>query len=82
MFDGQHALVKPNDKIYSIIDKNGKQLENLPDIVDIGTYEGESYIESDYVDINKMIAGFNISPDGLYGFNYQSTPQQAVCNKT
>ena len=78
MFDGQHALVKSNDKIYSIIDKNGKQLENLPDIVDIGTYEGESYIESDYVDINKMIAGFNISPDGLYGFNYQSTPQQAV----
>ena len=78
MFDGKHALVKPNDKIYSIIDKNGKQLENLPDIVDIGTYEGESYIESDYVDINKMIAGFNISPDGLYGFNYQSTPQQAV----
>ena len=78
MFDGQHALVKSNDKIYSSIDKNGKQLENLPDIVDIGTYEGESYIESDYVDINKMIAGFNISPDGLYGFNYQSTPQQAV----
>lgn len=78
MFDGRHALVKPNDKIYSIIDKNGKQLENLPDIVDIGIYEGESYIESDYVDINKMIAGFNISPDGLYGFNYQSTPQQAV----
>lgn len=78
MFDGQHALVKPNDKIYSIIDKNAKQLENLPDIVDIGTYEGESYIESDYVDINKLIAGFNISPDGLYGFNYQSAPQQAV----
>lgn len=78
MFDGKHALVKPNDKIYSIIDKNAKQLENLPDIVYIGTYEGESYTESDYVDINKLIAGFNISPDGLYGFNYQSTPQQAV----
>lgn len=26
MFDGQHALVKPNDKIYSIIDKNGKKV--------------------------------------------------------
>ena len=78
MFDGKHALVKPNDKIYSIIDKTGKQLENLPDIVDIGTYEGESYIESDYVDIDKMIAGFKVSQEGVLGLNFQSTPQQVV----
>ncbi len=78
MFDGKHALVKPNDKIYSIIDKSGKQLEGLPDIVDIGTYEGESYIESDYVDLDKLVAGFNITQDGFMGLTFKSKPQDAV----
>lgn len=78
MFDGQHAIVKPNDKIYSIIDKNGKQIEGLPDIVNVGTYEGEYYIESDYVDIPKMLAGFNITPDGIIGVTTKTTPKEAV----
>lgn len=78
MFDGKHALVKPNDKIYSIIDKNGKQLEGLPDIVDIGTYEGESYIESDFVDLDKLVAGFMITQDGIIGLTFKSKPQDAV----
>ena len=78
MYDGEHALVKPNDKIYSIIDKSGKQLDGLPDITDISTYEGEDYIESDFVDIDKLIAGFGITQNGIMGFNFKSTPQQVV----
>ena len=61
MFDGEHAIVKPNDKIYSIISKEGKQVEGLPDIVEIGTFEGESYIQSDYVDFKALIADCKIS---------------------
>lgn len=78
MFDGEHALVKPNDKIYSIIDKECNQLEGLPDIVDVGTYEGETYIESDYVDLNKVIAAFDITADGVMGVTFKSEPKSVV----
>ena len=78
MFDGKHALVMPNDKFYSIIDRKGKHLKGLPDIASISTYEGESYIESDYVDLEKLVEGFNITQDGLIGLTFKSTPQDAV----
>lgn len=78
MFDGEHAIVKPNDKIFSIIDKSGKQIEGLPDIVDIGTYEGEAYIESDFVDLTKIVSAFQIKLDGIMGVSYKSTPKEVV----
>lgn len=78
MFDDEHTLVKPNDKIFSIIDRNGKQLEGLPDIVDIGIEDGESYIKSDYVDLDKLVAAFNITQDGMMGITFNSKPQDAV----
>lgn len=77
-FDGEHTWVKPDDKLYSLIDEDGKQVEGLPDIVEIGTYEGETYIMSDYVDIAKLVAGFDIKADGLMGFSFSSTPQAVV----
>lgn len=77
-FDGEHALVKPNDKIYSIIDRKCNQLEGLPDIIDIGNYAGEGYIESDYVDIKKMVEGFGISQNGIAGLTFKSSPKDAV----
>lgn len=78
MFDGNHTLVKPNDKTYSIIDKNCKQLEGLPDIADVGTYEGENYIESDYVDLAKLISSMKIKENGVYEISYDTKPQEIV----
>lgn len=78
MFDGKHVWVKPNDKIYSLIDKKCKQVEGLPDIVNIGTYEGEAYIESDYVDLEKLVASFNISQNGVLNFTFKSSPKDVV----
>ena len=78
MFDGEHAIVKPNDKIYSIISKEGKQIEGLPDIVEIGTFEGESYIQSDYVDFKALIADCKISDDGMFGMSFKTTPAEAI----
>lgn len=78
MFDGEHALVKPNDKIYSIIDKKGKQVEGLPDIINVGTYEGEGYVESDYVDINKLLSEIKINEEGLLGITFNSSPKEVV----
>ncbi len=77
-FDGEHALVKPNDNIYSIIDKKCKQLEGLPDIIDIGDYAGEGYIESDYVDIKKVVDGFSITQNGIAGLTFSSSPKDVV----
>ena len=78
MFDGEHAIVKPNDKIYSIISKEGKQIEGLPDIVEIGTFEGENYIQSDYVDFKALIADCKISDDGMFGMSFKTTPAEAI----
>lgn len=78
MFDGKHALVKPNDKIYSLIDKDCKQIQGIPDIVNIGTYEGESYVESDFVDLKKFIDNFKISQNGIFGFDFTSSPESMV----
>ncbi len=78
MFDSEHAIVKPNDKIYSIINKEGKQVEGLPDIVDVGTFEGENYIQSDYVDLKALIADCKISDDGMFGMSFKTTPAEAI----
>lgn len=78
MFDGKHAWVKPNDKIYSLIGKDCKQVEGLPDIVNIGTYEGEAYIESDYVDLEQLVSAFNISQNGVMEFTFKSGPKEIV----
>lgn len=77
-FDGEHAIVKSNDKIYSIIDRDCKQLEGLPDIADISIFEGEEYIESDYVDMGKMLAAYNITADGVMGISTNSTAKSVV----
>lgn len=77
-FDGNHAFVKPNDKIYSIIDKNCNQIEGLPDIIDIGSYDGEGYVESDFVDIKKLVDGFKITQNGTSGLTFSSSPKDVV----
>ncbi|MGI6224480.1 MAG: WG repeat-containing protein [Prevotella sp.] len=77
-FDNEHAIVKPNDKIYSIINKQCKQLENLPDIINIGDYIGENYIESDYVDIKKLVNGFGISQNGIGKLTFSSSAKDGV----
>lgn len=78
MFDGKYAWVKPNDKIYSLIDKNCKQVEGLPDIVNVGTYEGEKYVKSDYVNLEEVFASLNISLNGVLNFTFKSTPKEVV----
>lgn len=81
-FDGRHAFVKVDDKMYSIIDNDCNQLDGLPDIVNIG-YVGliddiDTYIESDYVDLEKVVASFNVSPDGIMDLTFNSSPQDVA----
>lgn len=76
--DSEHTLVKLDDKIYSIIGKDGKQIEKLPDMVDVSTDDGEFFIESDFVDFGKLISGLNLTANGMIGLSFNSTPMDAV----
>lgn len=78
IFDGNHTLVKLDDKQYSIIDKKGESLKNLPDMVEAGLSAGDTYIESDYVDLQALVSAFQITPNGIMGFNYTSSPRDVV----
>lgn len=77
-FDGEHAFVKSDDKSWVIIGNDCKELKGLPDMVDIGLEDGESYIESDYVDFEKLVAAFDIRIDGALGITFKNTPQSVV----
>lgn len=78
IFDGNHTLVKLNDKQCSIIDKKGESLKSLPDMVEVGLSAGDTYIESDYVDLQALVSAFQITPSGIMGFNYTSLPRDVV----
>lgn len=77
-FDGKHTLVKPNDKMYSIIDKDCRQMEGLPDISDISIIHGDYYVKSDYVDMQKLVDEFKVSEDGILGISINTMPKDAV----
>ena len=72
LFDDEHALVKPNDKLYSIIDRSGNQLEGLPDIADIGIDAGESYVKSDCEKPDEKPMG---TENGMESSNWVTVPE-------
>ena len=78
MLDGSHAIVKVSASLYSIIDVNGKQIENLPDMVHVGFNEGDITVESDYVDMKELVSSVNISENGVDGLTFKSTTTQVV----
>lgn len=85
IFDNKHTLVKVDDKTYSIIDRKGNQVKDLPDIHKTGFQAdepfAEDYVESDYVDMDKILEAFNITPNGALGLTFNSTPQEAVAKE-
>lgn len=78
MLDGNFALVKISASLYSLIDEKGKQVEKLPDMVHVGFSEGDQVVESDFIDIKKMISLINISENGVDSLTFKSTPLQVV----
>ena len=78
MLDGSHAIVKVSSSMFSIVDLSGKQVEKLPDMVHVGFSEGDMFVESDYVDMKKLVSSFNINEEGVDGLSFKSTPLQVV----
>lgn len=77
-FDGKHAFVRLGDNEWAIIDGEGKTLEKLPDMSDISLNEGDYYVQSDYIDLNKFVDAFGLTADGAMGLTWQTTAQEAV----
>lgn len=76
--DGKHALVKVNDKLWSLINDKGEQLEKLPDMVNVSTADGDYIVESDYVDIAKVLDNLKVTQDGMDGVTFSSSPKEVV----
>lgn len=76
--EGKHAVVKVTDTQWSLINLECGQLENLPDIVNISFSFGDSYIQSDYVNITSLLDKIGISQDGMDGVKFSDTPKTAV----
>lgn len=77
-FDGKHSFVKVSDRIWSIIDKDGKQVEKLPDIVNINLSFGDNEIVNDHVDFAALFAEMKLSENGIDGLSFETTPIEAV----
>lgn len=77
-FDGKHTIVKVSDSQYSIIDSKGKQLEKLPDMVNISNREGDSVVESDYVNFTALFEEMKISENGMDGLTFSASPLKVV----
>lgn len=77
-FDGKHTVVKPDDKMFSIIDLDGNQLKGLPDMVNVSFNTGDSFVETDYVDLQKVIDSFQITANGALGLTFNSSAQQVA----
>lgn len=79
-YDGKHAAVKIDDNSWGFIDKNGKEvkIKNATDIYYIGENSACSVVESDFVDIDAIVARLKLDKNGLMGFGLDMMPQQIV----
>ena len=77
-FDGKHSFVKVSDRIWSIVDKDGKQVEKLPDIVNINLSFGDNEIVNDHIDFAALFAEMKLSENGVDGLSFETTPIEAV----
>lgn len=77
-FDGKHSFVKVSDRIWSIIDLDGKQVEKLPDIVNINLSFGDTEIINDHVDFAALFNEMKLDHNGVDGLTFNTTPAEAV----
>ena len=76
--DGKHAIAKITDSQWSLINSKCEQMENLPDMVNISFNFGDSYVQSDYVNITALLDKIGISQDGMDGVKFSDTPKAVV----
>ena len=78
-FDGKHSFVKVSDRIWSIVDLDGKQVEKLPDIVNINLSFGDTEIINDHVDFVALFDEMKLGENSVDGMEFdKTTAEEAV----
>lgn len=65
--DGQHTIAKQNDNDYVLIDREGKVLPKLPDMVEISYSDGDDEIKSNYIDYTALFDALKLQTQGVDG---------------
>lgn len=68
-FDGQHAIAEQNDNDYVLIDREGKVLPKLPDMVETGFSDGDYEIKSNYIDYTALFDAIKLQTQGVDGIS-------------
>ena len=76
--DGKHSFVKISDRIWSVVDIDGKQIEKLPDIVNINLSYGDYEVLNDHVDFAKLFADMKLSYTSIDEYTFETSPKDAV----
>jgi putative lipoprotein len=66
-FDGQHTIAEQNDNDYVLIDREGKVLPKLPDMVETGFSDGDYEIKSNYIDYTALFDALKLQTQGVDG---------------
>ena len=77
-FDGEHYLVQIGENDWGIINQDGALLKNLPDMKNIGYTYGNSWVKTDYVDIDDLLTQLDLKTSGIDGFTFQTSAKSAV----
>lgn len=67
VFDGQHTIAEQNDNDYVLIDREGKVLPKLPDMVEISYSDGDYEIRSNYIDYTALFDALKLQTQGVDG---------------
>ena len=79
--DDTYAFVKVADHEWGIVNKKGeeqKDVKSMNDVYDIAAEGADYMFESDYIDIDAIVAYFNMSKEGMGEFLMTNTVEQTL----
>ena len=79
-FGGKYTLVMITDNKFALIDKEGKAVEKQPKMWDVNFNTGDSYIQSDSMDIDAFMVALGIIPNGVDGLTFNTPVQKIVAH--
>ena len=77
-FDGQHAIAEQNDNDYVLIDREGKILPKLPDMVETGFSDGDYEIKSNYIDYTALFDAIKLQTQGVDGVSVGAPARSVI----
>lgn len=76
-YDNKHAAVKVDDNSWGFINSDGTEMKEIKtDIYDISLNIACSVVETDFVDIDALVASLKLEKLGMYGMKSNMSPLQ------